>query len=339
MAKRLLLTGATGFVGRNLLLELLKRDCYEEILLPVRDPQKLRSQLQEDGWCNLPRQLFPIRSSAPDWGLKNVQVDHVVHAAGILFGLSESEYFATNTEGTLNLLRALGPAPERTVVLSSLSAAGPCPPGQPAKSESDADQPITWYGKSKLEMERRVGQEYPDWNFVFLRPPMILGARDQATLPLFRMARGFVQLKPGWHPKHYSFIAVDDLVEAILVLLDPKRPWPTLTHRHFFIASASPISDIDLLEGAAKVSSRHARLLRIPHGMIRAASRVVSAVPAWRSAVPSLSADRAREIWPDRWVISPAAFEQQFGWQARTGLLETLGATRDWYLKSGKLLA
>lgn len=334
---RLLLTGATGFVGRNLLLELLKRDRYEEILLPVRDPQKLRSQLQEDGWCNLPKQLFPIRCSAPDWGLKNVRVDHVVHSAGTLFGQCEADYFNTNTEGTLNLLRSLGEPPSRVVVLSSLSASGPCPPGLAAKCERDEDSPITWYGRSKLEMERRVRAEFPDWNVVFLRPPMILGPRDQATLPLFRMAGGLVQLKPGWRPKHYSFIAVDDLVEAILVLLDPRRDWPSLSHPHFFIASPSPISDIDLLLGAAKVSSRKGRLVPVPQTLVRAVARLVNAVPAWRTAVPSLSADRAREIWPDRWVISPAAFEQHFGWQARVGLLETLGATREWYVRSGKL--
>ena len=109
------------------------------------------------------------------------------------------------------------------MVISSQSAGGPTPAGKRARTEADSDAPITWYGESKLDMERSIRREFPNRPITILRPPMILGPRDSATLPLFRMATGRIRIKPGLRSKSYSFVAVDDLVAAIFLALEQGR--------------------------------------------------------------------------------------------------------------------
>lgn len=334
---KLLLTGSTGFVGRNLLLELLKRKTYETIYLPVRSESKLKEQLKNEGVFDLPGELSLLRMEAPHWDFSQLKaVDHVVHSAGVLSGNSLEDYSKTNTEGTLRLMQTLSRA-EKIVILSSQAASGPCGNNQSCKIETDTDSPVTWYGASKLEMENQVQTKFPDKGFVFLRPPMILGPRDTATLPLFKMAGGFVQVKPGFKTKEYSFVAVNDLVRAILRVLESSTDLRNLSQRKFFVASDKIITDTELISTAAEVMNRPSRLVKIPQPVIWGLSQVVGNIPALSKAIPNLSKDRAREIWPDKWVVSSKNFEEKFGWKATTGLKKSLSETFEWYRLTGQL--
>lgn len=334
---KLLLTGSTGFVGRNLVLELLKRKTYEKIYLPVRSESKLRDQLRKEGISQIPTELNLLTMEAPNWDFSQLKdIDHVVHSAGVLSGNSLEDYSKTNTEGTLKLLRTL-PSSKKIVILSSQAASGPCAEAQICKTESDQDSPVTWYGTSKLEMEKEVQREFSGRGYVFLRPPMILGPRDSATLPLFKMAGGFVQVKPGFKTKEYSFVAVQDLVQAILRVLDHSTDLSILNQRKFFVASDQVITDTELITTAAEVMNRPARLLKIPQPMIWGIAQVVGNIPALSKAIPNLSKDRAREIWPNKWVVSPQCFKGAFGWEAKTNLRTSLEETFKWYVKSGDL--
>jgi len=325
---KLLLTGATGFVGRNCLLQAL--EAYDEIFAPVRTAEKLRAQLSAEGRDAAHPKLRILPADPKGW--PPISADHAVLGAGVLFARNRDEYFSTNVDWTLAVLRAL-PDKCRTVVLSSLSAGGPTPHGQAARTETDSDVPITWYGESKLALEKAVRSEFSDRLVTILRPPMILGARDAATLPLFRMAANPLRIKPGLRTKNYSFLAVDDLVEAIFSTLDAD-PLPA---ENFYVAAPEPITDWQLIAGAAKACHARGTTLPIPQTAVRLLSAIVDAVPALRASTPSLTRDRAREIWPDRWVVDGTKFSRLTGWEAKRGLTETLQAAHDHYVREGSL--
>jgi nucleoside-diphosphate-sugar epimerase len=332
---KLLITGATGFVGRNLLLEVLKRNLYEEIYLPVRSAKKIQDLLKKDGFDTLPPSLKIVEGSAAQWNLKGVTVDHVVHSAGIIFARTKKEYFDTNVEGTFSLLKEIG-SPQKLVVLSSQSASGPCLNGE-CRTEDQEDSPVTWYGESKLEMERRLKKEHASLNYICLRPPMIFGARDHATLPLFKMVQKPFHFKCGFGTKHYSFIAVGDLVDAILCTLQNNDDWTRFASRHLFVAAEQSVSDEVLIQTAARVMNRKGLLVRVPQPLLWAVSRVIDSIPTWRATIPSLSVDRAKEIWPARWVVSPENFAKQFQWKSRIDFETVVKETCDWYRKAGQL--
>lgn len=336
---KLLITGATGFVGRNLLLKAIADKRYSQIYVPVRSLEKFKKQCAQDGLEKLPENVIPVVTSAPNWDFGGVtQFDHVIHSAGLIFARTQKEYFETNVDGTVELFRKIQ-RPKSAVILSSQSAAGPCSRRRAFKHEEDLDRPLTWYGKSKLEMERRLRHEFSDLNYVCLRPPMIFGARDQATLPLFKLARNPFLFKPGFKSKQYSFISVNDLVNAVFLALFTPTNWDGLRGRHFFVASNAPITDRTLLKSAAQVSQKRGMIVTVPQPLLWGVSRVIDTVPTWRATIPSLSVDRAREIWPDKWVVSSKAFQEKFGWQPQDEFLTTLEETRNWYLKVGQLNA
>ena len=166
---------------------------------------------------------------------------------------------------------------------------------------------------------------------------MILGARDTATLPLFKMAKGRILFKPGLNPKHYSFVGVQDLVIGIDQALKTSGSFKEFNKRALYVASPASITDEDLILSAAKAAEKRGVLLKVPQPLLKAVSEVVDAVPAWRKAIPSLAGDRALEIWPDRWVVSSKQFSEAFSWSPQDGLLKSLQDAYQWYVKSGAI--
>lgn len=330
-----LLTGSSGFVGRNLLLHWLSQNRYEKIILPVRNPKKLKEQLKKEGVSDLAC-LEICDSSAPAWeNLKGTKVDHLVHGAGLLFGGSKKEFFETNVEGTVNLFHQVDF--ERAIVVSSQAASGPCRMGQSVKTEQDEDLPITWYGQSKLEMEKRLQDTFSNKNYLCVRPPMILGPRDTATLPLFKMANSRLLFKPGLKPKHYSYVGVKDLVSGIDQALQSSVSLGGLSSRSLYIACPESITDEALIRTAAEAVEKPGVLIKVPQTILKGVSKLIDAVPAWRKAVPSLAGDRALEIWPERWVVSSKQFSEAFSWKPEDGLLQNLQEAYRWYLRNGDI--
>ena len=236
--KTLLLTGATGFVGSNMLVQEAQRGT--RILAPVRSAEKLRRQLAAEGISS--ENVVTLDTDPATWGEN--RPTHALLSAGVLFARSREEYYRVNVDWTLRVLDAL-PPDCRIVVLSSQAAGGPTPAGTPARTERHADSPITLYGKSKLELEQAILGSHSERPITILRPPMVLGARDTATLPLFKMAAGLVRPKPGLGKKEYSFIAVEDLLEAV------NASWESDARGPFYIASESTITDFELIRTAA----------------------------------------------------------------------------------------
>lgn len=333
---KLLLTGATGFVGRNLLIRAIREGQYREIVTLVRSPEKLRAQLIGDGFDNVPEIVKPIPWRAD----LNIPVpirdcDHVVHCAGLLFGRSEEEYFASNVQATLSLLHQVGEA-KKIVILSSQAAAGPSLNNKALK-ETDPMNPISAYGRSKLEMERRVRDNFFRLPFIILRPPMILGARDLATLPLFKLARSPIRPKPGRQLKWYSYVAVDDLIHAVMAVLGSSLDFDALCERSFFVCHDRVISDEELIRTAGESMGRWGWTVPVPMGIVTLLSSAIDRVPSWRKSIPSLSSDRVREIIPDRWVINSELFQKTFRWMATVELRKALTDAKEWYERSGKL--
>ncbi len=336
---KLLLTGATGFVGRNILLREMVENRYDEVWVPVRSLDKLKEQFVGDGFAGIPSKIKPVVSSASGWKLEDApKFDHVIHAAGALFAPSRKEYFDVNVDGTLSLFRSLK-SPERVIVLSSQAASGPCRAAVGTKREGDVDEPVTFYGQSKLEMEKRLQAEFQGLNYICLRPPMVLGPRDQATLPLFKMVRRPLFFKAGFGQKFYSYISVFDLVSAIFAALEDGSDWRSFEgQRYYFVASEAPVSDRELIQLAANASNRKGIFVSLPHAVLWGVSQLVNSVPSWRASLPSLTADRAKELWPSRWVVSSKAFQERFRWMPREDLPQTMQKTRDWYVKTGQLI-
>lgn len=326
----LFITGATGFVGRNLLLKALADGVYSSIIASVRNPEKLKQQLDQEGVNQKNVIAIPWGEALP----VGLHVDHAVHCAGVLFARDRDAYFSVNVEQSMRVIQSL-PPDAKVLALSSQSAGGPTPNTRDFRTMDDVDMPLTWYGESKLAMEQKLKAERP--GSIIIRPPMILGARDQATLPLFKMAAGLIRPKPGLREKSYSWIAVRDLVRDIFSLLRDVSDWQSVTPRTMYASAPQSISDRDLVRTAALLMKSRGIDLPLPHPLLGLVAQLVDAVPTLRENTPSLTRDRVKEIFADRWVVDAEPFRNLAGQHAYASLHETLAETLDWYRKCGQL--
>lgn len=152
--KKILITGASGFIGSFIVEEALKHDM--ETWAAVRGSSS-KAYLQ-DKRINFIELNLQSKEQLKEQ-LKDHSFDYVVHAAGVTKCIDKRDFRRINTEGTKNLVMALIELKmplERFVFVSSLSVFGAIHEKQPYQEikETDTPQPNTEYGKSKLEAEQ-----------------------------------------------------------------------------------------------------------------------------------------------------------------------------------------
>ncbi len=174
---RILITGASGFVGTTLCRELVTRG--HAVRAAVRSAGS-------PGTAPLELQQVPIPDIAAEFDRRTLLggVEAVVHLAAIAHRSagSEAELQRVNVDGTVRLAEAAAGLVRRFVFLSSVKVHGG-DSGSGAYEEADALQPEDSYGRSKLEAERaltgiaaRSGME-----LVLIRPPLVYGPGVRAN--------------------------------------------------------------------------------------------------------------------------------------------------------------
>jgi len=154
---RILLTGGTGFVGRELTGQLLERG--HELIVVTRDRARIQHSFRE----KIRVIETNICETARSWGpsAKINEVDVLIHAAACLdyFG-SRRRLYRVNVQGTRNLLgsSAAFPCLKKIVFLSSIEAMGPFTESDIPADETARCAPVSPYGDSKLQAEKIVEQ-------------------------------------------------------------------------------------------------------------------------------------------------------------------------------------
>lgn len=312
---RFLVTGCTGFIGTRLVLQLLA-DGHEVVGL-VRDPARLDAGLA--GRVTVLRgDLGLFRDPA----LVLPEVDVVVHLAAVIAGKDEAEYAAINFSAVEDLLAALRRqawTPRRFVFASSLAAAGPNRTTH-AHTEADDTDPIDPYGRAKRDAERLLAhQPFPTTAF---RPPIVLGPGDPATLTLYRMARAPVVFLPAGPPQRLSFVAVGDLVRAIVCMSEDTSP----THRVYYTTSERPITNRELLQAMARAldprRSRALWVVPVPHWVLWVAMQVSTAAARLLPFTNQLDRKQLEQMTAPSFVCTSARLTADTGWVAHTTLAQ-----------------
>ena len=179
---KILLTGASGFVGSHILDSLRRRGLPTVLLLRPTSNKRFISEHLTD---------VELRSGSID-DLESLRkamdgITHVIHCAGATKAANAAGFYAVNQIGTRNVVSAVNERTgqvQRLVHVSSQAAAGPASQENPAREE-DAPHPVSEYGKSKLAGEEEV-KNHCRVEHVILRPPAVYGPRDVEILCLFQ---------------------------------------------------------------------------------------------------------------------------------------------------------
>ncbi len=217
--KKILITGASGFIGSFLVEAALEKKF--EVYACVRKSSN-RIYLGDA------RIKFIELDFSDDYSLaKKIAeapfFDFVIHNAGITKAINKNQYYISNFEYSKKLIDVLiyqNKIPEKFIYISSLAAYGP---GNAITLNSikltDKPIPITSYGRSKLETEKYLIQ-LANFPYIIIRPTAVYGPRDKDLLTVFKLINNNIELNVGSKKQHLTFIYVRDLVVALFNALE-----------------------------------------------------------------------------------------------------------------------
>jgi len=320
--KKALVTGANGFIGSHLAEELVRRGW--EVTCLVRRPRGL-------GWIET-LQVRLVRGDCrekPTLGPAVEGADYVFHLAGVIDALEWEEYYQANVVGTRNLLEACAernPGLKKFIHVSSISAAGPSEKGG-VLTEDDPNRPVSAYGRSKLAAEEAVREFEQRLPFVIIRPPNVIGPRQNELREAIRLVKKRIKPVVGTGEPRTSLCYVRDVVEALILAAER----PEADGRTYFLAYPRPYawSEItDAIEGALGIRRI---LLKVPYRaqwLVAAASEAVARLTRRKPTLTRSNVLSARKYY---WIYDGSRIKRELGFEPRTGLKEAIRETIDWY--------
>ncbi len=262
MRPTVLVTGASGFVGRALVEHLVSLNASEVIAMTRVIPDN-----PVVGVRYLPVGDLALQTQ---WSSTLAGVDTVVHAAARVHILNDrsaqsiEEFERVNVIPTLELARhAAAMGVRRFIFLSSIGVNGVQTHSSMAFSEADTPNPRNAYALSKLQAERGLHQisAQTGLDVVIIRPPLVYGPGVRANFSALMHA-----VKSGWplplgavHNQR-SLVALDNLVDFIVTCIDH----PLAANETFLVSDGDDVSSAELVRGLARASGVSSRLLPVP---------------------------------------------------------------------------
>jgi nucleoside-diphosphate-sugar epimerase len=308
--RRIAITGAQGFVGRELCTVARKsgRDVLAIGHHGVRDDVSL-----EDG---------------QGWQRMLTGAEAVIHLAARAHVLRETaarpldEFRKVNVEGTLCVARAaLAAGVRRFVFVSSIGVLGNESTAE-AFRENTVPRPVEPYAVSKYEAEQGLKKlaEQTGLEVVIVRPPLIYGPHVKGNfLRLLRLAAAGIPLPLGGVNNCRSFIGVTNVSEVLL--LCAVRPLGA--QRLFVVSDGHDVSTPELLRMLAARMRRPSRVFRFPTAPLRLLASAVGRAAEYRRLASDLRVDSR---------LARSALE----WRPSKSLEDGMAEMVDWFMQSSR---
>lgn len=310
LSARILVTGASGFVGAALMqrLKIEGRHAYAAIRTVAPNAR-----------------LAPDLSADANWLPVLHGIDVVVHTAARVHIMNDKAadpltvFRETNVAGTLTLARQAAEAGvRRFVFISSIKVNGEETAPGTAFSAADIPAPIDAYGISKAEAEAGLQQIARDTGMqvVIIRPPLVYGPDVKANFQnMMRWLQRGIPLPFGSIQNKRSLVALDNLVDLITICIDH----PAAANQIFLAADGDDMSTPELLCRVAAALGTTAKLFPVPTSMLTSAAYLIGKPAIAQRLCSSLQVD-----------ISAA--RQLLGWQPPLTVDEGLRQTAQWFL-------
>lgn len=282
-----LLTGANGFVGKNLTPVLKLSGMI--VRQATRNPSPDEASVMVD-----------TIGPHTNWVDALSGVDAVVHLAARVHRPREEHaaelYRSINTDGTLNLARCAAEAGvSHFVYLSTVLVNGSCTDGRPPFCENDILMPRGVYGASKAAAEAGLEAmaKHTSMKFTVIRPPLIYGAGALGNFKLLATAvKKGIPLPFGCIHNRRAFLSVTNLASFIV---------HRLTHQHgkfdtFLVADEEQISTPDFVRRIENTLGKKSRIVPFPLFALSALFRIGGRSEAFNSVAASLEIDITKAL-------------------------------------------
>ncbi len=328
---RVLVTGATGFLGLHIIDELLEHG--HEVRALVRSSSNLRELARRErvhvteGDMHAPESLARAVSG----------IEAVIHCAGGGKVLREGDFREQNTETTANLLEAIdhaGKSIKHLVLISSIAACGPARKEEIPLTSSSAPAPRSLYGQAKLAAESLCLERRERMCVTIVRPAAIYGPGDTRFLPMIKsVQRGLLPLPPG---RAVSLVYGKDCANAVVRCLEIEHP----SGRTYFVDDGQARSWAELgqhihTELGSTAQSKRLLTVAIPSSVIYLAGLLNEAKARVTGSPTMLTRDKWRDGRENYWVCASEKTREELGWAPTMNLDSGLKETIRWYRQEG----
>ena len=334
---KILITGASGFIGGFLVKEALRRGY--ETWAGVRATSS-RENLQDERihFIDLKyNNREALTAQLKDFVREQGAWDYVIHNAGLTKTLDKQNFFRINAENTHNFIEALAAAgckPKKFLLMSSLSSYGRGDEVnfRPIRLD-DPQQPDTAYGKSKLEAENYVRNQ-SHFPYVILRPTGVYGPGEKDYFMEIKSVKSGFDFAVGFIPQRITFIYVKDLARVAFLALENE----TILNRHYFVADG----DVHTDESFARmiqdiVKKRHVLHARIPLGLVYVACHCSEWIGKLLNKSMTLNTDKYIILKQRNWICDVTPLQEELGFTPEYPLRKGLEESIEWYCNEGWL--
>ena len=309
---RVLVTGASGFVGQLTLENLKHTNAY--VVASGRNLIVSNADL-----------TFSVADYSENdaWEKPLSGCDVVIHLAARVHVMQDNAinpleaFLAVNLHGTVNLAKAAAKASvKRFIFVSSIKVNGELT-GQQPFTENDLPNPQDPYGVSKYEAEKALRQieKETGMEVVILRPPLIYGAGVKANFAaLLKLVDKKIPLPLANIDNKRSFIYVGNFVDAIITC----ATHPNAAGQTYLVSDGEDVSMPHLIKKIAIAFNKPSYLFSFPLSIMRFFAKFVG---------KSASIDRLTESL----VIDSSKIRQELGWKPPFTMAVGLKVTADWY--------
>ncbi len=332
---RIVLTGGTGFVGKNLMEKMEEAGFFKkyEIYIPSRNPQKAMESIKKYTSANnftLLKLSLLDKDSLKEF-LRKIKPFMIIHLAGITKALKVKDFYLGNHTATKNLVES---APEETQFFLYLSSQAASRPGINVK-EDEPESPVSHYGKSKLLAEKEVEKFRGNW--LILRPVSIFGEGDRDFLRAIKIVQS-LRINPIIADNRVSLIYVKDVASAI-IHFSHKLMEGELSGEKVFLTSGYAPTTKELGDLWGDILNLKVISVKIPSLLLYAAA-LLSTISARIKRKPDvLSIYKVKEM-RENWVASPEKM-LSLGFKPhhfeKESVKEAWNKTIKWYMENGFL--
>ncbi|KIO74780.1 UDP-glucose 4-epimerase [Pedobacter lusitanus] len=329
MKKRVLITGASGFVGYHLIAAAISSGL--EVYAAVRPSSNIK-HLGE----------FDIQYTNPDFSnidllkkeLEEKQYSYIIHASGITKAKTQEEYNTVNAEYTRNLALAAVTAAinlEKFIFVSSLAALGPLKDLSGLIEDNSPAHPVTNYGASKLLAEQYLA-EINGLPLIVIRPTAVYGPREKDIFILLQTINKGLEPHIGSFKQQISFIYVKDLAKIIIDAL-----FSDVTNKNYNVSDGGIYDRYALAEGVKKALHKRTWKFHLPVSAVSALAALMERIYKNSAGAPTLNKEKMNELTAVNWACNIEKLKADLGFKPAYNLENGLLETVNWY-KNNKWL-
>ncbi len=336
MQKKILITGASGFIGSSIVAKALEQGY--ETWAGIRSTSN-RDMLQDKriNFIDLNyTDTNKLTNQLTSFANKHGKFDAIVHVAGITQAIRKADFEKINFQFTKNFVDALIAAdlvPKTFVFMSTLGSIGVGDEINYTPMQCDrTPNPNTLYGKSKLLAENYL-KSIPNFPYVILRPTGVYGPNDKDYLILMKAVKKGINVGAGFKKQILSFIFVSDLTDIVFTAIEKN-----IARKEYFVSDGLSYTDDEFNKIVQRALNRKRVLrLKIPLFIVKAASVVSEKIGELLNQSVTFNTDKYKIMKQRNWACDISPLQKELNYTPQVYLEEGVEKTIAWYKRKGWL--